>query len=195
EQYPLRRQHCTIVQARLETTVALVESRDTQRSRMDVVHLLKPLGVLQVEAERERLDVGRLLAACLKKALEGMSLHRIQVPVTPGAKEHRCRNVAFPKIHGLPEHHMIDAKLSGLDRHGEAEWSCADDEKGYVHVRFPNVSATFGLARTSIASSRLESLPSTLRALERDENIPGPTLRLERGRPAFGEVRCIVAGC
>src|SRR5262249_47178294 len=36
EQYPLRRQHCTIVQARLETTVALVESRDTQRPRRDV---------------------------------------------------------------------------------------------------------------------------------------------------------------
>src|SRR5215471_1145711 len=59
EQHPLGRQHCTIVQARLETTVALVESRDTQRSRMNIVHLLKPLGVLQVEAQRERLDVGR----------------------------------------------------------------------------------------------------------------------------------------
>src|SRR5262245_51097455 len=48
EQHPLRRQDCTIVQARLETTVALVESRDTQRSRMDAVHLLEPLGVIQV---------------------------------------------------------------------------------------------------------------------------------------------------
>src|SRR5262249_44277631 len=86
EQHPVRRQYGTIVQARLETAVALVESRDTQRSRMDVVHLLEPLGVLQVEVERERLDVGRLLAACLKKALEGVSLRGIQVPVAPGAK-------------------------------------------------------------------------------------------------------------
>src|SRR5262249_37145441 len=78
EQHPLRRQHRTIVQPRLETTVALVESRDTQRSRMDVVNLLKPLGVLQVEVQRERLDVGRLLAACLKKALDGLSLHVLQ---------------------------------------------------------------------------------------------------------------------
>src|SRR5215510_11684327 len=38
------------------------------------------------------------------------------------------------------------------------------------------------------------SLPSTLRALERDENIAGPTLCLERDRPALVEVRCIVAG-
>src|SRR5215831_9855967 len=162
---------------------------------MDVVHLLEPLGVLQVEVQRERLYVGWLLAACLKKALEGISPRGIQVPVAPGAKHHPCRHVPFPKIHRLPEHHMIDAKLSGLDRHGEAEWSCADDEKGYVHVRLPNVHATLGLARTSIASSRLESLPSTLRALERDENIARPTLRLERGRPALVEVRCIVAGC
>src|SRR5262249_44434521 len=149
----------------------------------------------QVEAERERLDVGRLLAACLKKTLEGMSLRGIQVPVAPGAKHHPCRHVPFPKIHRLPEHHMINAKLSRLDRHGEAKWSCADDEKGYVHVRFPHVHAILGLVRPSIASSRLESLPSTLRALERDENIARPTLRLERGRPAFVEVRCIVAGC
>ena len=27
---------------------------------------------------------------------------------------------------------MVDAKLSGLDRHGEAEWSGADDEKRYI---------------------------------------------------------------
>src|SRR5262249_25344354 len=60
---------------------------------------------------------------------------------------------------------------------------------------FPNVHAIFGLARTSIASSRLESVPSRLRALERDEHIAGPTLCLERGRPALVEIRCIVAGC
>jgi hypothetical protein len=27
---------------------------------------------------------------------------------------------------------MVDAQLSGLDSHGEAEWSGADDEKGYI---------------------------------------------------------------
>jgi hypothetical protein len=33
------------------------------------------------------------------------------------------------------------------------------DEKGYVHGRLSNVRAIFGLVRTGIASSRLESLP------------------------------------
>src|SRR5262245_14039819 len=71
EQHPLRRQHRTIVQPRLETTVALVESRDTQRSRMDVVNLLKPLGVLQVEVQRVRFGVGRHLACNLRNTITG----------------------------------------------------------------------------------------------------------------------------
>src|SRR5262249_46210286 len=35
---------------------------------------------------------------------------------------------------------------------------------------------------------------SGLRALERNEDIPGPPLGLERGGPALVQVRCVVAG-
>ena len=36
---------------------------------------------------------------------------------------------------------------------------------------------------------------SRLGAIKRDEDIPGPTLCLERGGPALVRVRCVVAGC
>ena len=36
---------------------------------------------------------------------------------------------------------------------------------------------------------------SGLLAFERDENIPGPALRLERSGPPFLQVWCVVAGC
>jgi hypothetical protein len=59
---------------------------------------------------------------------------------------------------------MIDAKLSGLDRHGEAEWSGADDEKRYIQEE-PTVCATTGLVWTCTASSRVESRVMAVRIL------------------------------
>src|SRR5262245_65426779 len=38
EQYPFCSQHCNIVQARLDTTVGIVESRGMKRQSMDVVN-------------------------------------------------------------------------------------------------------------------------------------------------------------
>src|SRR5262245_9620144 len=122
---------------------------------MDVVHLLEPVGVLQIEVQRKRLDVARCLAACLKKALEGVSPRGVQLPLTPRAKHHPRRHVPFPERHRLSEYQMVDAKLSGLDRHGEAEWSGTDDEKRYIQDG-PTARAT-ALVRTCIASSLLES--------------------------------------
>jgi hypothetical protein len=51
----------------------------------------------------------------------------------------------------------------------------------------------FGLTGSNLTSG-LDQL-SGLRALERDEDIPGPTLCLERGGPTLVQVWCVVADC
>jgi hypothetical protein len=50
-----------------------------------------------------------------------------------------------------------------------------------------------GITGSNLASG-LDQL-SGLRALERDEDIPGPTVCLERGGPTLVQVWCVVAGC
>src|SRR5829696_7974405 len=46
-----------------------------------------------------------------------------------------------------------------------------------------------------VRGGRLWLHRSGLLAFERDENIPGPALRLERSGPPFLQVWCVVAGC
>jgi hypothetical protein len=52
----------------------------------------------------------------------------------------------------------------------------------------------FGVA-SNLWQANLSNCRSRLRALERDEDIPGSTLCVERGGPALVQVRCVVADC
>ena len=125
----VRPHHRAVVQGRRETTVALIQSRNPRRPRTDVLHPFEPLGVLQVEVQRERLDVGRGLAAHLEKALDGVAFRGVKVPVATRAEHHAFGHVALPERHWSPEQDVVDTSLSGVDGHGQSKWPGADDEK------------------------------------------------------------------
>jgi hypothetical protein len=110
-------------------TVPAVESEDLGRARMDTLRILEPLGVLQVELQRKRLDIRRRLPTCLEEALDGVASGRIQVPIASRTKHHPHRHVPLPKGHGPADHDVIDAELLSLGRHGQAERSSTDDQE------------------------------------------------------------------
>ncbi len=133
EENAVRRHHRVIVERRGETTVALIESRDLHGPRADALQLFKPLGVLKVEIQRERLDVGRVWPrVSRKRSMVSRSVG--STPVEPERSIMRAGMWLFQKdIGNCPtKTWFIEPSTSACASHGEPKWPGADEGRKRV---------------------------------------------------------------
>jgi hypothetical protein len=127
EYNPLSNYRVAISRVGDKTCVSDFETLNVDRMRLNVLFLLEPGSIGEVEVERKWFDILSCLAQRMKKRFDSMNVQRIEMPVTCRTQIHTAWHVSAPKLHRLPNDQMFDSVVLHLRRQREPKWSCPDD--------------------------------------------------------------------
>ena len=113
----------------------LGEGRDDPRVDVESLAAGEPVGVVEEDADRDRVDVGRVDPGVLEVRLEGVLTGRVQRPVRPRPQVHLRGHVVAPERHRVPDHMGLDPALPRVGRRRVGVGTCADDEQVGAHGR------------------------------------------------------------
>ena len=105
----------------------VIQPANVYRQGAELLLLLKPLSVGEVEVERERFDVRGAFTLRLQERFDRMEIERIEVPVARGAEVHALGHVPSPKFHWLADDKMLDAGVRCLSGERQPKRPRAND--------------------------------------------------------------------
>src|ERR1700752_1540457 len=107
----------------------MIELPNANRQRLNVLLLLKPVDVREIEIEREWFYVAARFALRFEKLLDRVVVLWIEMPVAGGAQVHPLRHVLAPELHRFSDDQIIDSGVSRLGGDCQPKRPCADNQQ------------------------------------------------------------------
>lgn len=109
-------------QRRFEPAVGLDEPGDEILPDADLLDVLKPLGVLEEQPDRDRVRICGHYLALIEVRLESADTAGVKMPVGPGAKEHAVGHLLSPEHHRLAHDDRVDTEFIGVGSGRQRVW-------------------------------------------------------------------------